>query len=174
MLLSFLIIGVGLLLCLRVSGVTIEQIFANASIKNYDHDPGSTAAVVVSGDGGTTKNYLALAPYTNFVLDVMTSVSTSSSGPSTVSIVAATDSSGTNKTIIVTTTPSTASTHVGDNIVLECTAQQVNEVGKAAGYNFTHVAGRLTCNNSGDEAAVCYIRAKPKYPQSALTATTIA
>ena len=169
----FLCICAGLFLMLGVSAVSVEQIFANASIKNYDHDPNATAATVVSGDGGTTKNYLAMAGYESFVLDVMNSVSTSSSGPTTVSIVAATDSSGTNKTIIVTTTPSTPSTHVGDNIVLECNAAQIAEVGKALSLNFTHVTGEITCSNSGDECVVGQHRFKPKAPATGLTANNV-
>lgn len=155
------------------SAVTISKIFANASLKLYDHDPGASTAVVVSGDGGTTKNYLAMAGYENFVLVVMNSVSTSSSGPSTIAIQAATDSSGTDATVVVTTTPSTASTHVGDNIVLECDAAQIREVGATAGKNFTHVTGIITCSNSGDECVVLMGRFTPKIAQASLTLNNI-
>ncbi|HWH75831.1 MAG TPA: hypothetical protein VNT76_00615, partial [Candidatus Binatus sp.] len=64
------------------------------SLKLYDHDPGGTGAVVVSGDGGTTKNYLAMAGYENFFIEVMNSVSASASGPTLVEIVAAESSTG--------------------------------------------------------------------------------
>jgi hypothetical protein len=154
------------------TAVTSQKIFSNASLKLYDHDPGSTGAVVVSGDGGTTKNYLAMSTYHNFVLVVMNSVSASSSGPTLVEIVAAESSTGTNATVVLAHA-TTASVTVGDNIVLECTAEQIIEVGKAAGFNFTHVTGRITCSNSGDECVVLMGRFNPRWPQLNLTADAI-
>ena len=62
---------------------------------------------------------------------------------------------------------------MGDNIFVECTVDQINEVGKAAGYNFTHVTGRITCSNSGDECVVLMARFNPRFPQSGLTANNI-
>lgn len=154
------------------TAVTSSKIFANAALKLYDHDPGSTAAKEVSGDGGTTKNYLAMAGYENFVLEVMNSLSASSSGPTLVEIVAATDSAGTDITAILTS-GTVASVTVGDNIALECTAEQIKEVGVAAGKNFTHVTGRITCSNSGDECVVLMGRFNPKFATSALTLNNI-
>ena len=169
---TLLALAFGLIYMAGVSGVTIEKIFAEAAIKNFDHDPGANTAVVVSGDGGTTKNYLPMAGYSNFVLDVMNSVSTSNSGPTLVEIVAAEDSTGTNATVIVSS-GTVASGTVGDNILVECTAEQINEVGKAAGYKFTHVTGRITCSNAGDECVVGMHRFNPRHPQHALSANNI-
>lgn len=150
------------------SAVTVQKIFANASLKLYDHDPGATSAVVVSGDGGTTKNYLPIANYENFVVEVMNSVSTSSSGPTLVEIVAAEDSTGTNVTQIVTS-GTVASTLVGQNVAIECIAGQIREVGSAGGFNFTHVTARITCSNAGDECVVLMGRFNPRFPQKDLT-----
>lgn len=150
------------------TAVTSQKIGSTMSLKNYDHDPGSTGAVVVSGDGGTTKHYLPMANYEWFGLLVMNSVSASSSGPTLVEIVAAEDSSGTNATAI-TTSGTVASTAVGDNIFIECTAAQIQEVGAAGGFVFTHVTGRITCSNSGDECVVLQLRAAPRWPQLNLT-----
>jgi hypothetical protein len=154
------------------SAVTTNQVFGRTSLKLYDHDPGANTAVVVSGDGGTTKNYLPMLNYGNFVLVAMNSVSTSSSGPTLVDIVAATDSSGTNKTIIVSS-GTVASVTVGDNVCVECSAEQIEEVGRAAGLAFTHVTGQITCSNSGDECVVLMGRFNAKSKQSALTANNI-
>ena len=154
------------------TGVTSNKIFSNHAIKLFDHDPGASSAVVVSGDGGTTKNYLSCFGYENFSVDAMNSVSTSSSGPTLVEIIAATDSSGTNATAIITS-GTVASVTVGDNIHVECTAEQINEVGKAASLNFTHFTGRITCSNSGDECVVLLGRWNSKAPASGLTANNI-
>ena len=154
------------------TAVTSQKIASRMSLKLYDHDPGANTAVVVSGDGGTTKNYLAMAGYENFGLLVMNSVSASSSGPTLVEIVAATDSTGTNVTAILTS-GTIASVTVGDNIWLEVTATQINEVGKAASLNFTHVTGRITCSKAGDECVVGQFRFNARHPQLNLTTNNI-
>ncbi len=154
------------------SAVTVKKIFPRMALKLFDHDPGTTAATIVSGDGGTTKNYLAMGQYENFAIVAMNSVVGSASGPTLVEIVAATDSSGTNITAIVASA-TVASVTVGDNVTVECSAEQINEVGKAASLNFTHVTGRITCSNSGDECVVLMGRFNPKYPQDALTLNNI-
>lgn len=154
------------------TAVTTNKVASTMALKLFDHDPNASSAVVVSTDGGTTKNYLAMRDYEHFALLVMNSVSTSASGPTLVEIVAAESSTGTNATVIVTS-GTVASVTVGDNILVECSADQINEVGKAAGYNFTHVTGRITCSNSGDECVVLMGRFKPKFPQSGLTANNI-
>lgn len=156
------------------TAVTSNKVASNCSLKLYDHDPGGTSATVVSTDGGTTKNYLAMKEYGNFAVLAMTSVSASSSGITKVEILGATDSSGTNATVIVDS-GTVAADALQDQVFVECTAEQINEVGKAAGYNFSHVTARLTCSNAGDEAVVLMARFNPRYPQSGLTpATTIA
>jgi len=154
-----------------VSGVTVSDLFANASILTYDHDPGGTTALITSPDGGTIKRYVALADYGAFAGLVMATIATT--GPTLVDIVAATDSAGTDVTSIVSS-GTVAADAVGDFVAIECSAAQVKEVGDAAGKVFTHVGIRITCGNSGDEAAVTYIRFKPRFPQAALTANVIA
>jgi hypothetical protein len=154
------------------TAVTSQKVASIAKMKQYDHDPGSTGAVVVSGDGGTTKNYVNIQNFEVFALLVMNSVSTSSSGPTLVEIVAAEDSTGTNVTAILTS-GTIASTHVGDNIYLEVTAAQIQEVGAAAGFKFTHATGRITCSNSGDECVVMQGAFQPRWPQKDLTANAI-
>lgn len=152
------------------SAVTTSKLFANAAMITYDHDPGTTAALITSPDGGTTKRYVAMKDYEGFAGLVMATIATT--GPTLVDIVAAEDATGTNVTTIVSS-GTVAADAVGDFVAVECTAAQIKEVGDAGGYVFTHAGVRITCGNSGDECAVTYIRHKPKYPQSGLTATTI-
>lgn len=154
------------------SAATSQKIGSSWAIKLYDHDPGTASALIVSPDGGTTKRYVPMALYELFGVKCMTSVSASSSGPTLVDIVAATDSAGTNVTTVVSS-GTVAADAVGDEVFVECTAAQVKEVGDAAGYTFTHVGARITCSNSGDECVVAYIRGNPKFTASGLTATDI-
>lgn len=154
------------------SGVTSQKLFANLAMISYDHDPGATSALITSPNGGTTKRYLPIALYENFAGLCMTSVSASSSGPTLVDLVAATDSDGTNVTTVVSS-GTVAADAVGDFVAVEATAAQIKEVGVAAGYTFTHFGIRITCSNSGDECVVTYIRGGPKFPAADLTANVI-
>lgn len=151
------------------SAVTTDKLFSRMSLRSYDHDPGSTSAVVVSSDGGTTKNYLDMTGYSDFAVICMTSVSTSSSGPTLVEILAADDTAGTNATVVVTS-GTVASTHVGDNVCVQCTAAQMKEVLATARY----ATARITCSNAGDECVVMMGRFNPRAPQSGLTSNLIA
>lgn len=152
------------------SAVTVVDLFANAAIITYDHDPGATSALITSPDGGTTKRYVAMKNYGGFAGIVMATIATT--GPTLVEIVAASDSAGTDVTAVVSS-GTVAADAVGDVVAIECSAAQIKEVGDAAGKVFTHVGIRITCGNSGDECAVTYIRHKPSYPQSGLTANAI-
>ncbi len=154
------------------TAVTSNKLAGQMALKLFDHDPGSASAIVVSTDGGTTKNYLAMSNFQVFGLLVMNSVSTSASGPTLTEILAATDSTGTNATVVLTS-GAVASITVGDNIFLEVTADQIEEVGRAAGFAFTHVTGRITTSNSGDECVVLMGRFFPRFPASGLTVNNI-
>jgi hypothetical protein len=142
------------------------------AILSYDHDPGATSAQIVTPDGGTTKKVVPMALYEWFGVNVMTSVSASSSGVTKVEIVGCTDSAGANPTVVVDSGTIDAAV-VAKNFFIECSAAQVKEVGDAAGLTLTHVGARITCSNSGDEAVVTYIRAFPKFPQLNLTSASV-
>lgn len=154
------------------SGVTSQKLFSRNAVITYDHDPDTTAAIITTPDAGTTKRYLALENYENFAGLAMLTVSGSSSGMTLVDIVAAESATGTNVTTVVSSGAVLADA-VGDFVKVECTAAQVKEVGDAGGFTFTHVGVRITCSNTGDEAAVTYWRANPKFATKDLTANAI-
>ena len=155
------------------SSVATDRLACRRKIEMWDHDPGGTSALITTPDGGTTKRYVAMAGYGSFQGLCYTSV-LAGNGPTLVEIVAAEDAAGTNVTQIKTS-GTVAADAVGDWVMLECTAEEINHVGKAAGYDFTHVGVRITCQNVGDEACVVYIRDEPLFKYDALTpATTIA
>ena len=154
------------------TAVTSQKIASNLAIESYDHDPGATTAVVTSPDGGTTPRWVPLENYYAFGVQARPTV-VGGNGIKLLEIVAATDSSGTNVTVVVAHAASVTD-NLNEYVWLETTAIQVNEVGKAAGYNFTHVAARLTMATGTDEANVTYVRALPRFPQANLTATSTA
>ena len=57
----------------------------------------------------------------------------------------------------------------------ECTAEEIQQIGKPLGNNFTHVAAYMACTHGDDEIAVVYILDNPLFKYDALTpASTIA
>ena len=154
------------------SAVTSNKLSSLLAIESYDHDPGATTAVVTSADGGTTPKWVPLKDFGAFGVQARPTVVTAD-GITLLEIVGATDSAGTNVTAIVVHAASVTNV-LGEYVWLECTAEQVNEVGKAAGYNFTHVAARLTMATATDEANVTYIRGLAERRYAGLTADNMA
>ncbi len=154
------------------TGVTSMKIASTHAIESYDHDPGATTAVVTSADGGTTPKWVAMRDYGVFGVQARPTV-VAANGITLLEIVGATDATGTNVTVILAHAASVTDA-LGEYVWLEVTDEQINEVGKAAGYNFTHVAARLTMATNTDEANVTYIRWLPKRAYSGLTATNTA
>jgi len=155
------------------SAVATNRLACRRKVEMWFHNPVGTGAEAVTPDGGTTKRYVAMRDYASFQAIAMLALKTGN-GITLLEIVAATDAAGTNATRIKTS-GAIACAAVGDWAMQECTAEEINHVGKAAGHNFTHVAARLTSQNLGDHSVVTYIRDEPRFPQDGLTpATTIA
>lgn len=133
----------------------------------YDHDPGTTDATLVSPDGGTTKRFVDMRDYEEFV--VIANVTIGTGGVTTVAIVAAEDTSGTGQTTIVTVGGALDADALGDFIKAECSAEQIAAAGAAAGYNLRYASALITCGNSADEALVSFIRAGAKRATTGLT-----
>lgn len=153
------------------SSVATMHLFANATIEMFDHDPDGTSAAVCTPDAGTTDRYVALRDFDGFAVAAMSSTLTGN-GITLLEIVAAEDATGTNATQIKTS-GAVVCDAVGDYVVEEASAEEINALGKASGYDFTHVAARLTVADAADEAVVTYIRYGAKRPTSGLTADTI-
>lgn len=154
------------------TGVTSQKIASKMAIESYDHDPGAATAIVTSPDGGTTQRWVAMRDFGAFGVQARPTV-VGANGIVLLEIVGATDSIGTNVTVIVAHAATITDT-LNEYVWLECTDEQINEVGKAAGYNFTHVAARLTMATNTDEANVTYVRYLPKRAYANLTATSTA
>jgi hypothetical protein len=154
------------------TGVTSTKLTSSLAIESYDHDPGATTAVVTSGDGGTTQKWVPMKNFGAFLVQARPTV-VAANGITLLEIVGATDSAGTNVTVILAHAASITNA-IGEYVNLEVTADQVNEVGKAAGFNFTHVAARLTMATNTDEANVTYVRGLAERQYAGLTADNLA
>jgi hypothetical protein len=152
------------------TAVTSQKFASTHAMELYDHDPGATTAVVTSPDGGTTQRWVAMRDFAGFSVMAKPSV-VAANGITLLEIVGATDSSGTNVTVVLAHAASITDS-LNEYVFLEVTAEQVNEVGKAAGYNFTHVAARLTMATNTDEAVVAYVRWPARRQYRDLTATS--
>jgi putative aminopeptidase FrvX len=139
----------------------------------YYHMPADAATEQSVKAGTATLTWQAMRDYGSFQVAAMTALK-NGNGMIELSIYAAEDATGANATEIKTSGVIAADT-VGDWAQQECTAEEVNHVGKALGYDFTHVVGYIDCHDNDDEVAVVYILDEPRFPQDGLTpATTIA
>lgn len=155
-----------------VSAQNSQKLFSRQSIRLYDHDPDGTSAAVVTPDGGTTERWVPMKDFRFFAALAMLSVA-AGNGITKMELVANTASDGSGTTGVIKDSGTVAADAVGDNIVLECTAEEIRQAGVTAGVNFTHVAARLTMQNSGDEAVVAYVRADGRFSYEDLTANYI-
>lgn len=152
------------------TAVTSQKIASTHAIESYDHDPGATTAIVTSPDGGTTQRWVAMRDFDGFGAQARPTI-VGGNGITLLEIVGATDSAGTNVTVIKAEAATVTDT-LNKYVWSEVTAEQMNEVGRAAGFAFTHVAARLTMATNTDEANVTYVRWPAKRAYKDLTATT--
>lgn len=140
------------------TAVTSQKVQSRLAVTSYDHDPNGTGAYVVSPDGtnGTSQKWVAMRDFDEFYVQARPTI-VAANGITLLEIVGATDSSGTNITVILAHAASITDT-LDKYLGLEVNCDQINEVGKAASFNFTHVAARLTMATNTDEANVTYIR----------------
>lgn len=152
------------------TGVTSQKIASVLAIDTLVHVPGSASSVPITKDSGTTKYWRPMATYELFGFGAANHTLTGN-GLTNMLIVAATDSTGSNATTVLSS-GTLSGTAVGNGGFIECTAAQIKEVGDAAGLVFTHVTGYATVANSADKCSVTFVRMGPKFPQSGLTPAT--
>jgi hypothetical protein len=142
-------------------------------MKTFSHVPGDTTARIVTPDSGTTLQIVDMQYYELFALLAMLTTNGGGGGGITrLEIVGCAGTDGSNPQTIVDSGVINAHT-VGDFIALECAAVQLREIAATSGFNLRYLAGRVTCGNAGDKAAVTYLRALSKHPQANLTTNSI-
>lgn len=155
------------------SAVATDRLACRRKMLMYYHKPDDAATEQSVKSGTATTTWQAFKGYGSFQVAAMLALKTGN-GLIELSIYAAEDASGTNATEIKTS-GAIAADAVGDWAMQECTAEEINHVGKAAGYDFTHVVAYIDCHHNDDECAVVYILDEPQFKYDGLTpATTIA
>jgi len=153
------------------SAVSTEKLFAQAKIESFHHAPADAATEQSVKAGASTVTWKDLRDYEGFAVLAMTDLLVGN-GMIELSIYAAEDATGTNATEIKTTGVIAADA-IGDYAVLECSAAEIAQLGRALGYALRYVAAYVDCHHNDDEVAVTYIRFGAKNQFSGLTATTI-
>ncbi len=154
-----------------VTAVATEKLFANNMIEMFNHAPADAATEQSVKQGATTTTWRAMRDYEGFAVLAEPTLLVGT-GLTELSIYAAEDSAGTNATEIKTTGAILANA-LGDYAVLEVSAEDIQQIGKAAGYDFTHVVAYADCQHDDDELGVTYIRFATSHATSGLTATYI-
>lgn len=155
------------------SPTATQHVRSNLKIQVWDHDPDTASALVVSSDAGTTDRYMDMRDLSHFAV-IATNGALTGAGITKLEIVAATDTSGTNLTVIKDS-GTVAADALGDWVMEECTAEEVAQEGADAGVvGLRYVAGRLTLANSSDESIVTYIGVSKRPGLDLTPASTIA
>jgi len=131
-----------------------------------------TSATVVSPDAGTTKRYVDMAIVRHFAVGAM--ITALSSGAITKLEIIASASTDASSPEVIKDSGTIAADAQGDWAVEECSAEEIAQIGSAAGKALRYAFGRITVSNAGSEAAVVYV-SLPVHAYNDLTpATTIA
>lgn len=154
------------------SAVAEQHIRSRYLFQVWDHDPDTASAIVVTPDAGTTDRYVDGRDLERFAVIAIQTVIGSNSGITKLEIVAASDTAGTDLTVIKDSGTVDADA-LADWLIEECSMDEVRHLGDAAGVNLRYVAGRLTSSNSGDEAIVVYFGIPNRKYLNLTPATTI-
>jgi hypothetical protein len=149
--------------------------FSNSAIEMFHHDPDGTSAAIVTPDAGTTEQIVDMRDYEGFAVLAASSALTGA-GITLLEIVASETADFSGETIVIKTSGAVVADALGDYVVAECTAEEVQQEGRdnSTPVAARYVAGRVTVADAADEAVVTYIRSGAKHATSGLTATTIA
>lgn len=154
------------------SAVAEQFIRSNFLFQVWDHDPNTASAIVVTPDGGTTDRYVDMRDHERFAAIAIQTVIGSSSGITKLEIVAASDTAGTDLTVIKDSGTVDADA-LADWLMEECSADEIAQAGAASGLNLRYAAARVTSSNSGDEAIVVYFAIPNRKYLNLTPATTI-
>jgi hypothetical protein len=140
-------------------------------IEAFIHMPADAATEQSVKAGTTTTTWKSMRDYEGFAVIAVQGVK-GDAGMIELSIYAATDNAASDAAEVKTTGAIVADA-IGDYTVLEVSAEEVAQLGAAAGVLYTHLVAYVDCSHNDDEVAVTYIRYGAKRPQTGLTAETI-
>ncbi len=143
------------------SVVATQHFLANNKIEMFTHMPAAGATEQSIKAGATATTWKDLRDYAGFAVAAVQGV-LGGSGMIELSIYAAIDDAGTSATEIKTSGVIAADA-IGDYAMLECSAEEINQIGRAAGLALRYVAGYIDSQHNDDEQGVVYIRFGAKF-----------
>lgn len=135
-----------------------NKLASRLAVRTYVHDPADATVAAKIAWVPMTEGFLALATLV------------SGTGILTFKIFAATDSSGSNPTVVKAHADPTVADAAGDQVTLEVSAEDVHEKLALA----THVSVEMDCDATNDIVAVTYVRSGHRFGGDGLTADVIA
>ena len=154
------------------SAVATQHFLANNMAQMFYHAPDAAATEQSAKAGTTTAVWVDLRDYDRFVVMAMTALK-GGNGMIELSIYAAEDALGATNPTEIKTSGTIAADTVGNYAVLECSAEEIAQIGRAAGYALRYVAAYIDCHHADDEVAVVYIRTAAKNAHLDLTANDL-
>jgi len=147
------------------SAQSVEHLTARHKITLYDFDPDATSLTDIA--------WVDMRDFEHFLVGFFRTVGTSAL---VFNIIAnsASDGSGTDITIATKTLTSVQPDAVGDYTFLEVTSQQIAEVAAANPGSARYVTANMSLATNTDEGVVLYVRSKPRFAYTGLTADSIA
>jgi len=145
-------------------GVTVEKLSANLYVDVARYTGHTTSGAVAWYDMRDFRHFMA----------IVHAAALTGTGVTAFSIKAAPAASATNEQTIVSHAVGSAPDGEDDFLMLECSAEQIAQIGAAAGYDLRYVAVYLTVNNSSDLLDVVHIFGGPRFAHSGLTADSVA
>ena len=151
------------------SPTATDKIRSNYLFQVWDHDA-TAAAAPITPDAGTTVRAVDMRDYSDFAVIGCTTVM-GGAGITLLEIVASDASDISTNITQIKTSGVLVADALCDWAIVACTAAEVAQEGSDAGVDLRYVAGRITCDNAGDEAVVVYF-AIPNRPHLDLTAAS--
>jgi hypothetical protein len=130
-----------------------DKISSVSKVMMFDFDPGATTVTAVS--------WQPMENFQNLLAMFMRTIGTSTA---TLTINAATDSSGTDSAVVATKTFTDGQPDaVGDYVYLEVSAEDVAQKASDNSKNYTHVSAVISVETGTDEAVVTYVFTGSRY-----------
>ena len=143
-----------------------QKFFANNAIKLFESDTGATAAVDIA--------WVDMRDFERFVAAYFRSVDTTA-GVAVFKILANSEADGSGTDVILVSHDLDDDTDaVGDQVFLECSAEQLADASTTASGLLRYVSVSITPGDNGEEAIILYIRTNARYPKTSLTADIVA
>lgn len=151
------------------SGQSSAKLQQELLIVQYDHDPDSASATLLAPDAGVTPVAIDMSLYTKVLFEA--AIRTGTSASITKLEIVASESSAMTSLEVIKDSGAIVINDPDDYAILECTAEEVGDVGARAGKNLRYISARLTQAGNADNEASVVLIAVPRFPRSALSAT---